>query len=210
VFEKVYNTAEQKAVSEKKGAIFSRAADAAIAYSRALMLPAVPRSACGPSTRLFDRLVYGKLRAALGGRAQYAVSGGAALSERLSHFFRGIGVTVLEGYGLTETTAATTVNRPDRNKIGTVGQPLPGVGIKIADDGEILISGKNVFPGYWHNEAATKEVFAEDGWFATGDVGELDEEGFLKITGRKKEMIVTAGGKNVPPRSSRTGSAVTP
>ena len=148
---------------------------------------------------MFDRLVYGKLRAALGGRAQYAVSGGAALSERLGHFFRGIGVTVLEGYGLTETTAAATVNRPDRNKIGTVGQPLPGVGIKIADDGEILISGKNVFPGYWHNEAATKEAFAEDGWFATGDVGELDEEGFLKITGRKKEMIVTAGGKNVAP-----------
>src|SRR5690348_4771414 len=164
VFEKVYNSAEQKAVSEKKGAIFGRAADVAIAYSRALDAP-----------------------------------GGAALSERLCHFFRGIGVTVLEGYGLTETTGAATVNRPERNKIGTVGLPLPGVGIKIADDGEILISGKNVFPGYWRNEAATKEVFAEDGWFATGDIGELDEEGFLKITGRKREMIVTAGGKNVAP-----------
>ena len=199
VFEKVYNTAEQKAVSEKKGAIFSRAADAAIAYSRALDAPGRPSFGLRAQHAVFDRLVYGKLRAALGGRAEYAVSGGAALSERLSHFFRGIGVTVLEGYGLTETTAATTVNRPDRNKIGTVGQPLPGVGIKIADDGEILISGKNVFPGYWHNEAATKEVFAEDGWFATGDIGELDEEGFLKITGRKKEMIVTAGGKNVAP-----------
>jgi long-chain acyl-CoA synthetase len=199
VFEKVYNTAEQKAVSEKKGAIFGRAADAAIAYSRALDAPGHPPFGLRAQHALFDRLVYGKLRAALGGRAQYAVSGGAALSERLCHFFRGIGVTVLEGYGLTETTAAATVNRPDRNKIGTVGQPLPGVGIKIADDGEILISGKNVFPGYWHNEAATKEVIAEDGWFATGDVGELDEEGFLKITGRKKEMIVTAGGKNVAP-----------
>ena len=199
VFEKVYNTAEQKAVSEKKGAIFSRAADAAIAYSRALDAPGRPSFGLRAQHAVFDRLVYGKLRAALGGRAEYAVSGGAALSERLSHFFRGIGVTVLEGYGLTETTAATTVNRPDRNKIGTVGQPLPGVGIKIADDGEILIGGKNVFPGYWHNEAATKEVFAEDGWFATGDIGELDEEGFLKITGRKKEMIVTAGGKNVAP-----------
>jgi long-chain acyl-CoA synthetase len=199
VFEKVYNTAEQKAVSEKKGAIFSRAADAAIAYSRALDAPGHPSFGLRAQHAVFDRLVYGKLRAALGGRAEYAVSGGAALSERLSHFFRGIGVTVLEGYGLTETTAATTVNRPDRNKIGTVGQPLPGVGIKIADDGEILISGKNVFPGYWHNEAATKEVFAEDDWFATGDIGELDEEGFLKITGRKKEMIVTAGGKNVAP-----------
>ncbi len=200
VFEKVYNTAEQKAVSEKKGAIFGRAADAAIAYSRALDDPGGrPPFGLRAQHALFDRLVYGKLRAALGGRAQYAVSGGAALSERLCHFFRGIGVTVLEGYGLTETTAAATVNRPDRNKIGTVGQPLPGVGIKIADDGEILISGKNIFPGYWHNEAATKEVFAEDGWFTTGDVGKLDEEGFLKITGRKKEMIVTAGGKNVAP-----------
>jgi long-chain acyl-CoA synthetase len=199
VFEKVYNSAEQKAVSEKKGAIFSRAADAAIAYSRALDGPGRPSFGLRAQHAVFDRLVYGKLRAALGGRTEYAVSGGAALSERLSHFFRGIGVTVLEGYGLTETTAATTVNRPDRNKIGTVGQPLPGVAIKIAEDGEILISGKNVFPGYWQNEAATKEVFAEGGWFATGDIGELDEEGFLKITGRKKEMIVTAGGKNVAP-----------
>jgi long-chain acyl-CoA synthetase len=199
VFEKVYNTAEQKAVSEKKGAIFSRAADAAIAYSRALDGPGRPSVGLRARHAVFDRLVYRKLRAALGGRTEYAVSGGAALSERLSHFFRGIGVTVLEGYGLTETTAATTVNRPDRNKIGTVGQPLPGVAIKIADDDEILISGKNVFPGYWRNEAATKEVFAEGGWFATGDIGELDEEGFLKITGRKKEMIVTAGGKNVAP-----------
>ena len=199
VFEKVYNTAEQKAVSEKKGAIFSRAADVAIAYSRALDGPGRPSFGLRAQHAVFDRLVYGKLRAALGGRTEYAVSGGAALSERLSHFFRGIGVTVLEGYGLTETTAATTVNRPDRNKIGTVGQPLPGVAIKIADDSEILISGKNVFPGYWRNEAATKEVFAEGGWFATGDIGELDEEGFLRITGRKKEMIVTAGGKNVAP-----------
>jgi len=199
VFEKVYNTAEQKAVSEKKGAIFGRAADTAVAYSRALDTPGRPSFGLRAQHAVFDRLVYGKLRAALGGRAQYAVSGGAALSERLCHFFRGIGVTVLEGYGLTETTAAATVNRPDRNKIGTVGQPLPGVGIKIADDGEILISGKNVFPGYWRNEAASKEAFAEDGWLATGDVGELDEEGFLTITGRKKEMIVTAGGKNVAP-----------
>jgi long-chain acyl-CoA synthetase len=200
VFEKVYNSAEQKADSEKKGRIFRRAAEVAIAYSRALDAPGGrPPFSLRAQHALFNRLVYGKLRAALGGRTQYAVSGGAALSERLSHFFRGIGVTVLEGYGLTESTAATTVNRPDRNKIGTVGLPLPGVGIKIAGDGEILISGKNVFPGYWRNEAATKEAFAEDGWFATGDVGELDEEGFLTITGRKKEMIVTAGGKNVAP-----------
>ena len=147
VFEKVYNGAEQKAVSEQRGAIFGRAARVAIAYSQALDAPS-GRPAFGLRAQhaLFDRLVYGKLRAALGGRAHYAVSGGAALSERLCHFFRGIGVTVLEGYGLTETTAAATVNRPDRNKIGTVGQPLPGVAIKIAEDGEILISGANVFP----------------------------------------------------------------
>ncbi len=200
VFERVYNSAEQKADSEKKGGIFRRAVEVAIAYSRALDAPGGrPPFALRAQHALFDRLVYGKLRAALGGRVQYAVSGGAALSEKLCHFFRGIGVTVLEGYGLTETTAAATVNRPERNKIGFVGLPLPGVGIKIADDGEILISGKNVFPGYWRNEAATREAFAEDGWFATSDVGELDEEGFLKITGRKKEMIVTAGGKNVAP-----------
>ncbi len=199
VFEKVFNSAEQKAVSERKGPIFGRATQVAIAYSRALDKPGRPAFGLRAQHALFDRLVYGKLRAALGGRTQYAVSGGAALSERLCHFFRGAGVTVLEGYGLTETTAAATVNRPDRVKIGTVGQPLPGVAIKIDDDGEILIKGVNVFPGYWRNEAATRETFAEDGWFRTGDVGELDEEGFLKITGRKKEMIVTAAGKNVAP-----------
>ncbi|MDQ2814027.1 MAG: long-chain fatty acid--CoA ligase [Actinomycetota bacterium] len=199
VFEKVYNGAQQRAVSEHKGAIFSRAAGAAIAYSRALDTPGGPGLGVRTQHALFDKLVYGKLRAALGGRAAYAVSGGAALSERLCHFYRGIGVTVLEGYGLTETTGATTVNRPDRNKIGTVGQPLPGVAVKIADDGEILLSGANVFRGYWQNEAATRETFTAGGWFGTGDIGELDEEGFLRITGRKKEMIVTAGGKNVAP-----------
>jgi long-chain acyl-CoA synthetase len=204
VFEKVYNGAEQKAVSERKGAIFGRAARVAIAYSRAMDTPGGPPFGLRAQHLLFDRLVYGKLRTALGGRTYYAVSGGAALSERLCHFFRGVGVTVLEGYGLTETTGAATVNRPDRNKIGTVGQPLPGVAVKIADDGEILISGENVFPGYWQNDAPDKtdtgnETFAADGWFCTGDLGELDDEGFLRITGRKKEMLVTAGGKNVAP-----------
>jgi long-chain acyl-CoA synthetase len=198
VFEKVYNTAEQKAVSEKKGAIFGRAADTAIAYSRALDAPGRPSFGLRVRHAVFDRLVYGKLRAALGGRAQYAVSGGAALSERLCHFFRGIGVTVLEGYGLTETTAAATVNRPDRNKIGTVGQPLPGVSIKIAGDGEICLSGPTIFGGYWHNQAATAETMDGD-WLRTGDMGELDDEGYLRVTGRKKELIVTAGGKNVAP-----------
>ena len=200
VFEKVYNSAEQRAIGEKKGGIFDRAARTAIAYSQALDSPGGrPGAGLRAQHALFDRLVYGKLRAALGGRAAYAVSGGAALTERLNHFFRGIGITVLEGYGLTETTAAGTVNQPGRNKIGTVGQPLPGVSIMIAEDGEILIKGPNVFPGYWQNEAATKEVFTEDGWFRSGDLGELDDQGFLKITGRKKELIVTSGGKNVSP-----------
>jgi long-chain acyl-CoA synthetase len=199
VFEKVYSSAEQKAVSQKKGAIFARAARTAIAYSEALDSPGGPGFGLWAQHALFDRLVYAKLRAALGGRAGYVVSGGATLTERLCHFFRGVGVTVLQGYGLTETAAAATVNQPDRNKIGTVGQPLPGVGIKIAEDGEILIKGGIVFPGYWHNDEATKETFAEEGWFCSGDLGALDDEGFLTITGRKKEIIVTAAGKNVPP-----------
>jgi long-chain acyl-CoA synthetase len=199
VFEKVYNGAEQKAVSERKGAIFGRAARVAIAYSRALSAGSGAGLGLRAQHAVFDRLVYTKLRAALGGRVTHAVSGGAALSERLGHFFRGAGVTVLEGYGLTETTAAATVNHPERFKIGTVGQPVPGVSVRIDDDGEVLIRGVNVFPGYWGNEAATADTFAEDGWFRTGDIGELDDEGFLSITGRKKEMIVTAGGKNVAP-----------
>ena len=199
VFEKLYNSAEQKAASERKGAVFGRAARTAIAYSEALDSPGGPGFGLRAQHALFDRLVYAKLRAALGGRAGYAVSGGAALTERLCHFFRGVGIGVLQGYGLTETTAAATVNRPDRNKIGTVGQPLPGVGIKIAEDGEILIRGGIVFSGYWHNDEAAQEIFAEDGWLRSGDLGALDDEGFLTITGRKKEIIVTAGGKNVAP-----------
>jgi long-chain acyl-CoA synthetase len=199
VFEKVYNGAEQRAISERKGAIFARAARVAIGYSEALDSASGPGFGLRLQHGLFDRLVYSKMRAALGGRVRFAVSGGAALSERLCHFFRGVGVTILEGYGLTETTAAATVNHPDRFKIGTVGLPLPGVSIRIDADGEVLIRGANVFPGYWDNEAATADTFAEDGWFRTGDIGELDDEGFLRITGRKKEMIVTAGGKNVAP-----------
>jgi long-chain acyl-CoA synthetase len=199
VFEKVYNGAEQKAISERKGPIFARAAATAIAYSQALDSPGRPAFGLRAQHAIFDRLVYAKLRAALGGQAEYAISGGAALTERLCHFFRGIGVSVLQGYGLTETTAGGTVNQPDRNKIGTVGQPMPGVGIRLAEDGEILISGPLVFPGYWRNEAATEEAFAEADWFRSGDIGELDDEGFLTITGRKKEIIVTAAGKNVAP-----------
>ena len=204
VFEKVFNTAQQQASqSPVKSRIFQAATDTAIAYSRALDGKA--RGQSGPGTgltlrhRLFDRLVYGKLRHAVGGRVQYAVSGGAALGERLGHFFRGAGITVLEGYGMTELTAAATVNRPSRNKIGTVGMPLPGASVRIADDGEILITGPMAFPGYWQNEAATKDTLDADGWIHTGDIGSLDDEGFLQITGRKKELIVTAGGKNVSP-----------
>jgi long-chain acyl-CoA synthetase len=199
VFEKVYNGAEQRAIGDGRGRIFARAARIAVAYSRATDAPGGPGLGLRAEHALYDRLVYGKMRAALGGRAQYAVSGGAALAERLGHFFRGAGITVLEGYGLTETTAPVSVNRPDRQKIGTVGQPLPGVAVRIADDGEVLVRGKSIFPGYWHNQQATAETFTEDGWFRSGDLGELDDEGFLTITGRKKEMIVTAGGKNVAP-----------
>ena len=198
VFEKVYNGAEARATGEGKGKIFARAAKTAVEYSESL-------DGSGPGLQLrvehavFDRLVYGKLRAALGGHAQWAISGGAALAPRLGHFFRGIGVSILEGYGLTETTAPASVNRPERQKIGSVGQPLPGVTVRIAGDGEILVRGKSIFPGYWRDEAATKDAFTADGYYATGDIGELDDEGFLTITGRKKEMIVTAGGKNVAP-----------
>jgi long-chain acyl-CoA synthetase len=199
VFEKVYNGAEARAISEGKGKIFSRAASTAVAYSESLDGPGRAGLRLRAEHALFDRLVYGKLRDALGGRAEWAISGGAALAPRLGHFFRGIGVSILEGYGLTETTAPVSVNRPDRQKIGSVGQPLPGVSVRIADDGEVLVRGKSIFPGYWHDETATKDAFTTDGHYATGDIGELDDEGFLTITGRKKEIIVTAGGKNVSP-----------
>ncbi|TYB44538.1 AMP-dependent synthetase/ligase [Actinomadura chibensis] len=197
VFEKVYNGAEQKAAAEGKGKIFKAAAETAVAYSRALEAGR-PGLALKAKHKLFDVLVYGKLRAAVGGNVRYAVSGGAALGERLGHFFRGVGITILEGYGLTETTAPASVNRPTAIKIGTVGQPIPGVDVRIADDGEVLVRGVNVMRGYWNNEDATKEAL-EDGWFHTGDLGSLDADGFLKITGRKKEILVTAAGKNVAP-----------
>ncbi len=202
VFEKVYNSAQQQAAaSGVKSKIFAAATDTAIAYSQAQAAGTAGRVAAGLRLRhqLFDRLVYARLRAAVGGKITHAVSGGAPLGERLGHFFRGAGITVLEGYGLTESSAAATVNKPSRNKIGTVGLPLPGVSISIADDGEILIKGPNVFPGYWHNEAATGEILDSEGWLHTGDLGSLDDEGFLSVTGRKKEIIVTAGGKNVAP-----------
>jgi long-chain acyl-CoA synthetase len=198
VFEKVYNSARATAQAGGKGRIFDKAAATAIEYSKALGTPSGPSLKLKFSHRVFDRLVYSKLRAVLGGRATHAISGGAPLGERLGHFYRGIGFTVLEGYGLTESCAATAFNPWDRTKIGTVGQPLPGSTVRIADDGEVLLYGEHLFTGYWNNEAATAEAMA-DGWFHTGDLGTLDEDGYLSITGRKKEIIVTAGGKNVAP-----------
>ncbi len=198
VFEKVYNGAELKAETGGKGKIFRAAAETAIEYSRALDSKSGPSVGLKIKHKLFDRLVYGKLRAAMGGNVKYAISGGAPLGERLGHFFRGIGLIVLEGYGLTETAAAAVIGRVAWQKIGKVGRALPGTGIKIADDGEIWLRGINCMRGYWRNEAATREAFVED-WFRTGDIGELDEDGFLTITGRKKEILVTAGGKNVAP-----------
>jgi long-chain acyl-CoA synthetase len=197
VFEKVYNTAEQNANNDGKGKIFAIAAETAIEWSKAQ-----DDRGAGLVLRLkhavFDRLVYGKLRAALGGNCHAAISGGAPLGARLGHFYRGVGLTIYEGYGLTETSAAITVNRVRDLRVGTVGKLLPGNSMRLADDGELLVKGGVVFSGYWGNEEETKAVFT-DGWFHTGDLGAIDDAGFLSIVGRKKEIIVTAGGKNVAP-----------
>lgn len=198
VFEKVYNSAEQKAEAGGKGKIFRKAAYTAIAYSKALDTKKGPSLGLKIQHGLFDKLVYKKLRAAMGGRVGYAISGGGPLGARLGHFYRAIGLTVLEGYGLTETTAPVSIGRPDRLKIGKVGLMLPGTGIKIAEDGEILLRGNNILRGYWRNPTATAAAFDGE-WFKSGDIGEIDEDGFISITGRKKELIVTAGGKNVAP-----------
>ena len=197
VFEKVYNSAKQKAYDGGKGKIFDKAAATAIEWSEA-------KDKGGPGLILsakhavFDKLVYSKLRTALGGNCERAVSGGAALGARLGHFFRGVGIPVYEGYGLTETSAAITVNTTTEQRIGSVGKPLNGHAAKIAEDGELLVKGPVVFGGYWHNDKATAESIV-DGWFHTGDLGSIDQDGFVSITGRKKEIIVTAGGKNVAP-----------
>ncbi|ADB31881.1 AMP-dependent synthetase and ligase [Kribbella flavida DSM 17836] len=198
VFEKVFNTASQTAHSAGKGKIFDAAAETAIAYSQAM-----DKGGAGFGLKvkhaLFDKLVYSKLRNVLGGKVDYAVSGGAPLGDRLGHFFRGIGVPVLEGYGLTETTAALSVNLPGDLRIGTVGRPLPGVTVGVAEDGELCFKGGQVMLGYWKNDEATAAAIDADGWFHTGDLGEFDADGFIRITGRKKEILVTAGGKNVAP-----------
>ena len=204
IFEKLFNTASQTAAIDGRGGVFDRAAGTAIAYSRSL-----DAGHTSPLLRarhkVYDRRVYAGLRAALGGRCTFAISGGAPLGERLGHFYRGIGVPVLEGYGLTETTAAVTMNRPDAQRIGTVGQPLEGTTIRVADDGELLVRGGQVMSGYWRDEAATSDVLTADGWLRTGDLGEIDDEGFVKVTGRQKEMLVTAGGKNVAPAPLEDG-----
>jgi len=198
IFEKIYNGAEARAEAAGKGKIFRKAADVAIAYSESL-----DKKSVSPVLKfkhaLFDKLVYSKLRAGMGGRVEAAISGGAPLGTRLGHFFRGAGVTVLEGYGLTETTAGATLNFHAAHRVGSVGKPIPGTSIKIADDGEVLIRGAIVMQGYWQNDAANAEVFDSERWFKTGDLGKLDDDGFLYIVGRKKELIVTAGGKNVAP-----------
>ncbi len=201
VFEKVYNGAKQKAHDESpiKGRIFDLAAATAIEWSERTVDGGKAPLALELRHRLFDALVYTKLRTAMGGRTRFAISGGAALGARLGHFFRGIGLLILEGYGLTETSAGAVLNRVDAFKIGTVGLPLPGLSVRIAEDGEILLKSGGVFQGYHQNDEATKEAIGADGWFHTGDLGELDDQGFLRITGRKKEIIVTAGGKNVAP-----------
>src|SRR3954464_12813989 len=198
VFEKVFNQAKATAEAGGKGKVFDRAAQVAIDWSKAQDTGG-PGIALRAQHALFDKLVYRRLRAALGGRCLGAVSGGAPLGDRLGHFFRGIGVVVYEGYGLTETTAAAAGHHDDALRIGTVGRPLPGVEASIADDGEIRLRGGVVMRGYWKNEEATKEAIDSEGWFHTGDLGEIDDGGFLKITGRKKEILVTAGGKNVAP-----------
>ncbi len=198
VFEKVYNTAEQNARNDGKGRIFEIAANTAIEWSEAQDKSGGPGLVLKFKHALFDRLVYGKLRAALGGDCHAAISGGAPLGARLGHFYRGVGLTIYEGYGLTETSAAITVNRVGDVKVGSVGKLLPGNSMRINDDGELLVQGGVVFGGYWHNDEETNAVFS-DGWFHTGDLGAIDEAGFLTIVGRKKEIIVTAGGKNVAP-----------
>ncbi|WP_058233895.1 AMP-dependent synthetase/ligase [Devriesea agamarum] len=197
VFEKIFNSAEQKAYAEGKGKIFSAAAHCAESYSQALDTGHVPWH-LRASHKAFDALVYRKLRQAVGGRVRWSVSGGAPLGSRLGHFFRGVGITVLEGYGLTETTAPVSINPPWNVKMGTVGMPLPGAAVALADDGELLVKGSMVFDGYHRNEEATRAAL-RDGWFRTGDIAQIDHDGYISITGRTKEIIVTAGGKNIAP-----------
>lgn len=199
VFEKIYNAADAKAGSGLKLKLFRHYAKVAIEYSRALDSEEGPTSLQKAAHRIGDRLIYQQLRHITGGRLRYAISGGAPLGERLGHFFRGVGIEIQEGYGLTETSAPTCVNVPGNRRIGSVGPAYPGCRVSVAEDGEIIVKGDHVFVGYNNNDEATAEAFTEDGWFRTGDLGHIDDDGFVWITGRKKELIVTAGGKNVAP-----------
>ncbi|WP_434582301.1 AMP-dependent synthetase/ligase [Carbonactinospora thermoautotrophica] len=200
LFEKVFNVARATAERMGRESSFDRAVEIAVRYGEALERQAHggPGLRLRLAHRLYDKLVYARIRAAFGGKVRYAISGGSPLGRRLALFYAGAGIVVYEGYGLTETTAAATVNPPLAPRFGTVGRPLPGTAVRIADDGEIWIKGGQVFAGYWNDETTTGEVL-HDGWFATGDVGQLDDDGYLTITGRKKELLVTSGGKNVAP-----------
>jgi long-chain acyl-CoA synthetase len=203
IFEKVFHSARRKAEKEGKAGPFEKAVDVAVKYAQAVEEKAWgigpgPSAGLRVQHQLFDKLVYGKVRAAMGGRLRNAMSGGSAMDRRLGLFFAGAGVQIYEGYGLTESTAAATANPPERTRFGTVGRPVPGVIVHIAEDGEIWLNGDNVFQGYLNNPEATDETL-HDGWLATGDLGALDEDGYLTITGRKKEILVTSGGKSVSP-----------
>ena len=198
IFEKIYNGAEARATAAGKGNIFKKAAAVAEAYSQAMDGESIPFS-LKIKHALFDKLVYSKIRASMGGRVEAAISGGAPLGARLGHFYRGAGIRVLEGYGLTETTAGATMNLTKFHKVGSVGKPVAGTTIRLGEDQEVLIKGAIVMDGYWNNPVADAEVFTEDGFFRTGDLGSIDSEGYLSIVGRKKELIVTSGGKNVAP-----------
>ena len=199
VLEKIYNSADAKAGAGGKQKIFRWAAKVAIEYSRALDTPEGPSRALKAQRATADRLVYQTIIKLVGGNAGFIISGGAPLSERLAHFYRGLGLPVLEGYGLTETTGPISVNTPRVNKVGTVGPPLPPMSVRISESGEVLMKGPSIFQGYHHNPEATAEAFTEDGWFRSGDLGSLDRDGYLRITGRAKEILVTAAGKNVAP-----------
>ncbi|QSB06299.1 AMP-dependent synthetase/ligase [Natronoglycomyces albus] len=199
VFEKVYNNARQTAADKGKEGIFDKAAQAAIDYSKALDTPGGPSLMQKVKAKVFDKLLYAKLRAAIGGKCEGAISGGAPLGPTLGHFFRGIGVNIYEGYGLTETSPVVSVNTQKALKIGSIGKPIPGTDVRVTDDGELQVRGPQVFPGYWNNDEATAKVIDSDGWFTTGDIAAIDDDGYLTITGRKKEIIVTSGGKNVAP-----------
>ncbi|MEU5361940.1 long-chain fatty acid--CoA ligase [Streptomyces sp. NPDC005925] len=203
IFEKVFNSARRKAEKEGRSGPFEKAVDVAVRYadaveSKAWGIGPGPSAGLRMQHQLFDKLVYAKVRAAMGGRIRHAMSGGSGMDRRLGLFFAGAGVHIYEGYGLTESTAAATANPPGRTRFGTVGQPIPGVTVHIADDNEVFLQGPNVFQGYLNNPKATDQTLYE-GWLATGDLGALDEDGYLTITGRKKEILVTSGGKSVSP-----------